>query len=80
MMTTYKALRVSLIHQINECKKAAVLEVEGFPSVTTPSQARLLYRNPECGVTYCDSCSAWNSDKRDELYYVIVFCNTHIMH
>jgi hypothetical protein len=36
MMTTCKALWVLLIHQGNECKKATVLEVEGFPSVTTP--------------------------------------------
>ena len=80
MMTTCKALWVSLLHQVNERKKATVLEVEAFHSVTTPSQACLLCRNPERGGMYCDICIARNNDKRDELCYLIVFCNTHIMH
>jgi len=30
MMTTCKALWLSLVQQVNECKKAPVLKVEGF--------------------------------------------------
>jgi hypothetical protein len=48
MRTACKALLVSLIHQVNECKEITVVQVEGFLSVTTPSVADLPCRKPDC--------------------------------